>query len=324
MTHNEDWIQFLPEIYFKSAEAKKNWNITKEQFATDIRHSGTSPYTMDAPSAWRDVSLNEWQESLRGSELEAQKVDGYYIAKYHYGDSPGAHAANLMNPLKVRQLKKSKWLREDGTLYDIEYKTNKQGFRGRHFDDEPGLVCFGDSFTFGVGNTAENTWPAQLSRMLGSKTWNLGIPGVALDAGVYYAQNFMDEDLPNVTGICIMEPTYGITNRVLRRSDPDRLVYQPWHKLYYSNVLTEHMKIRVPEDMREEFMNSLVHTALFQQDIMLNSLKNIAKIKGIPFITVSMTDIKPVDFSRDLMHRGPKSLELVASAMYDKYMHESS
>lgn len=316
MTHNQDWIGYLPDIYFKSAEAIKTWKITKEEFADNIRHSATTPYRMEMPPAWRKVSLEKWQEGMKNSPLLAEKIDDYYISKYHFGDHPNAHKENLSDPLKVRQLKKNKWLNDDGTLKDIEYKTNKQGFRDRHFDDEPGIACFGDSFTFGVGLNQEQTWVYQLGKMLGTKTWNLGTPGLSLDVAVYYAQNFMDEDLPNVSGICVFEPTYGVSNKVMRRSNPDRLLFQPWHKLYYTHD--------IPEDLQEPLMNSMLHTALFQQEIMIKSLESIAKIKGIPFVKVSMTNIKPVDFSRDLMHRGPESMKLVATAMYDKYIHESS
>jgi hypothetical protein len=78
------------------------------------------------------------------------------------------------------------------------------------------------------------------------------------------------------------------------------------------------------KDLEEDFTNSIAHTALFQQEIMLKSLESIAKLKGIPFITVSQNDITPVDWGRDLMHRGPKTMELIASSFHDKYIHESS
>jgi len=58
MAHNQDWIRFLPEIYFKTAEAKKNWKITKEQFAADLMHRGPKSLGLVA-SALYDKYIHE-------------------------------------------------------------------------------------------------------------------------------------------------------------------------------------------------------------------------------------------------------------------------
>jgi len=55
----------------------------------------------------------------------------------------------------------------------VDYQINRQGFRGPDFDTKDTatvrIVCLGDSFTFGEGVAAADTWPRQLEMSLREK-----------------------------------------------------------------------------------------------------------------------------------------------------------
>ena len=68
---------------------------------------------------------------------------------------------------------------------DVEYATNKYGFRSDPFTEEEcreSITFLGCSNTFGVGNYKEKTWPSLLSNEMNLKEINLAIPGGSLDS----------------------------------------------------------------------------------------------------------------------------------------------
>jgi hypothetical protein len=75
----------------------------------------------------------------------------------------------------------------------ITYTYNSRGFRDREFDNEPSGIALGCSFTKGVGIPAENTWPAQLSNLLKTNIWNLGVGGGSLDTAYNILEHYLDE-----------------------------------------------------------------------------------------------------------------------------------
>jgi|GEM_PF-2307598 len=55
----------------------------------------------------------------------------------------------------------------------VDYRINRNGFRGPSFDTKESaasrVVCLGDSFTFGEGVAAADTWPRQLETLMGAE-----------------------------------------------------------------------------------------------------------------------------------------------------------
>lgn len=51
------------------------------------------------------------------------------------------------------------------------------GFRNKSVPQRAEIVTIGDSQTYGISASAENSWPAQLERMLDKKVYNLSLGG---------------------------------------------------------------------------------------------------------------------------------------------------
>ena len=51
------------------------------------------------------------------------------------------------------------------------------GFRNREVPSAADIVCIGDSMTYGVAARARDSWPAELGRILGEKTYNMALNG---------------------------------------------------------------------------------------------------------------------------------------------------
>ena len=66
---------------------------------------------------------------------------------------------------------------------DIFYKYNSKGFRDNEWPKnlKNAIWCVGDSFTVGIGQPFEETWPQQLSKITGKKCINIGQDGCSND-----------------------------------------------------------------------------------------------------------------------------------------------
>jgi hypothetical protein len=72
----------------------------------------------------------------------------------------------------------------------IKYKYNSQGFRDAEWPNDLSNViwCVGDSFTVGLGQPFEETWPQMLERRTGKRCLNLGEDGCSNDTIALRAQ----------------------------------------------------------------------------------------------------------------------------------------
>jgi len=66
---------------------------------------------------------------------------------------------------------------------DISYRYNSRGFRDHEWPEDLSDVvwCVGDSFTVGMGQPFEETWPQLLGKKLGKTCLNIGEDGCAND-----------------------------------------------------------------------------------------------------------------------------------------------
>jgi len=88
---------------------------------------------------------------------------------------------------RLRADARSTW-KTEGT--DVPFATGPDGFRcdesgaAPHDPTRPQVAFVGDSFTFGIGVAAVETFAQQCSRRLGVRGRNLGVPGFAIDQAV--------------------------------------------------------------------------------------------------------------------------------------------
>jgi hypothetical protein len=99
---------------------------------------------------------------------------------------------NMQDPAKRQQLISVGFDQEDAIIYSM----NSHGFRSDEFDDSPGFIALGCSFTYGIGLPQDQIWPSIVSRRAGLRSWNLGIGGCGLDTCFRLLYNWVDRLRP--------------------------------------------------------------------------------------------------------------------------------
>ena len=86
----------------------------------------------------------------------------------------------------------------------ISYEYNAQGFRDKEWptDLKNKIWCIGDSFTVGVGQPAEETWPALLEKELNERCINISQDGCSNDLIAARAKQVIEKFQP--TAVIIM------------------------------------------------------------------------------------------------------------------------
>jgi len=92
-------------------------------------------------------------------------------------DSQLLYDNNCHDPEQQARLEQIGWY----PYSEINYQFNSHGFRTNEFDQTPGILALGCSYTQGVGLHQHQAWPEMLSAQLGMPTWNLGVGGGSLD-----------------------------------------------------------------------------------------------------------------------------------------------
>lgn len=212
--------------------------------------------------SWLDVDNEQrWHQHMRDPERQQQLI------KYGY-DKPGI----------------------------ITYSLNSHGFRSDEFDDSPGFIALGCSFTMGIGLPVDHVWPSMVSQDTGLKAWNLGIGGCGLDTCFRMLYSYID----------VLHPRFVM----LLMPDPDRfethMLGQPEMIMHNSPPTTQAV-----ETIKKHYFSDPQNTAVNVEKNML-AIRQMCDSRGIKLINKpvyptllgqKLTTDKWPD-ARDLMHVG--------------------
>jgi hypothetical protein len=195
----------------------------------------------------------------------------------------------------------------------IEYNFNEFGHRSKSIKDldKDFILCFGCSFTVGVGVQETQTWPHQLSRMFGLDYYNAGVGGAGMDICYYNSILWKANNLPLPGLVVVAWPedtrkSFALTENNNILLDVSNQRSELYSKLYIT-------------DTAEQVMNNISWYEGFNS--VWESL-NI-KVVNIKFNLLPQLDflkIPSVLFdsdegsggARDRMHDGPVYLENIA------------
>lgn len=266
----------------------------------------------DNPQYLRDIFRRAIFSSTFTGEWK-KDPDGYYTADFMFPDSKNEFDKNFLDPVAKEKLIRGNWADEEGIVKTkIEYKINSHGFRTKHFDqvDRP-IVCFGCSFTYGVGLPEEYTWPGIVSKHFNIPVYNLGVPGMGLDVASMYATNWLIDEIWRPRAICVLLPPPGRIDFFLPEEThlpppPKYRLLNLWHELAHNDER--------PNRTTKGLLESIPFTSYMMQRRNAQTLKLLANYLAVPFAYADTiyTDIHPSDVqvinneptARDLKHAG--------------------
>ena len=182
------------------------------------------------------------------------------------------------------------------------YKFNSEGFRSEEFQDEPGLLCLGCSFTQGIGLPYEYTWPYFLSKKLNLACWNLGIPGGSNDTAFRLGSHYIPKLKTKIVALLSppMDRLELISNCGVNYFLPNFV--SPRFQEFYNNWLS---------DNTNSFLNR-------RKNVL--GLAQICDQLQIPFVFFNFEEMPIVqdtcDIARDLLHFGVKTQRNISEKMF--------
>lgn len=255
---------------------------------------------------------------------------GYTHCYWSGTDNFHTYLQNIKDPVKKAELELAGWVNKDGSLaQSIDYRLNAYGFRCDHFDDQEGIAFFGCSFTHGVGLHEHQTWAYRVAQHYGTKCWNLAMPGQGLSPALFYALHYLDEDLPNLKAIAVLDPPPGRLAMYSLLPNKDGMILNTLLSIIENHTTDEDLSLA------SKLADNLILTTEIERRSNIKALQLIAKSRNIPFVIDSTCRIwhhpethclQPTCFTpnaRDGQHYGPDWQAVVADSMIqklDKYL----
>lgn len=195
----------------------------------------------------------------------------------------------------------------------IEYKFNEFGHRSKSIRDldKDFILCFGCSFTVGVGVQEQETWPHQLSRMFGLDYYNAGVGGAGMDICYYNSILWKANNLPLPSLVVVAWPED--TRKSFAITDGEDIL------LDVSNQRSEMYSKLYVTDTAEQVINNIAWYEGFNSIWESLNIKvvnvNFNMIPQIDFLNIPSILFANMDGAgqaRDRMHDGPVFLENIA------------
>ena len=129
---------------------------------------------------------------------------------------------------------------------NVSYTYNDMGYRTINFNniDSDFVLCFGCSYTEGVGVTDSETWPAMLENKVETQCVNLGQGGTGMHFQLINATQWIKNKMPLPKAVVLQIP------EVTRQTDAWIRYDQYWQSLKEK----EHSNINFPDDFTSIFV----------------------------------------------------------------------
>ena len=184
----------------------------------------------------------------------------------------------------------------------ITYEYNSKGFRDKEWPETLSDViwCVGDSFTVGVGQPAEETWPQLLEKKIGKRCINLGEDACSNDTISLRVKNIYDLYKPK---LIIVMWSYFHRRRIDNENVHfDKTDFSPKSDL--KNFIKNCKKI---SKLKTKIIQTIIPNAFLDSQI-FNYLLNKFKILNFP----------QLDYARDYHHFDIKTSEHLVNLLIKK------
>ena len=193
---------------------------------------------------------------------------------------------------------------------NISYRYNSRGFRDHEWPEDLSDVvwCVGDSFTVGIGQPFEETWPQMLESKLGKRCINVGEDGCSNDTMSLRIQEICKSYTPKL--IVVM------WSHLQRRRVNDENVHHNKNDFSNSRDLKNFIKnYKLCANVQTDIIHSIIPDVFTEKN-----LKNIQYILQHEEIE-DIISFPQLDYARDYHHFDIKTSELVTDLMIEKINH---
>jgi len=191
----------------------------------------------------------------------------------------------------------------------ITYEYNSRGFRDKEWpvDLLDVIWCVGDSFTAGIGQPFEETWPQLLEKKIGKRCINLGEDGCSNDTISLRVKKIYDLYKPKL--IIVM---WSYLNR--RRIDGKNIQFDKNDFGWAEDLANFKKNLNAVNKLNSKIINFLIPDSMLLSDTSVRITKRIMsrtlnlEQNGLEKINV----IPQLDYARDWHHFGIKTCTYIA------------
>jgi hypothetical protein len=183
----------------------------------------------------------------------------------------------------------------------VVYKFNSLGYRTNEEYSGNEILVVGDSFTLGLGVNIEDTWPAQLSKLLNYPVLNFSLNGASNDWIARRAAELLDFFNPKLLIV-----HYSFSHR---REKP----FPDWH----DNERTECEPIYTDSENFINWQNNFKKISNLRVPLIHSFIPNW-HTSDINYTSIGTNVIPPIgviDLARDGFHYGPATNRLLATTL---------
>lgn len=202
-------------------------------------------------------------------------------------DTDQHYQQNLIS--RYQELSNNNWVNKQFT-----YKFNSHGFRSEEFSQDDSIMFLGCSMTVSIGLPLEDSWAYQVAKNLNLKRFNLAIGGAGPDTAFRLANHYIPQITPKL--VVYVEPPPGRFTLI----SADEEFYD-----FFTGQI---------DYINSDFRKYYEHWLSLEENLTLDSLKNKLAIQSLcqenntKFVFAkSYTEMKFLDYARDLVHSGVKS-----------------